>query len=652
MMARVLVVDDVHDTTDSLVRSLKKAGYDAVPAYSEKKAYELLKQSAFDVVVTDMMMEKPDSGLQVLKEAKKLDPYVEVIILTAYGEVRTAVPAMNLGAFDYIAKTPVHLGEHDLYDAVLDKIGHALIAKKICDNFNHEEVSIVCLLVGFDYYELPRESKRDKVVHMISQLSQNKELHLLEAVIKEIRPDLPGARAPIEDIETIMQRFVKRALERNPGIIAEVYNGILEISTAGVDAGAQAAFPLVLRQELESIPGFASADSELSLQHTPQRLLQSLRAKARTGQEGSIRIIPISDLHYDRKAEAEAQSGANVGAEDSLPVRRDSQRTKGRVRRNDESQAGMPAPPGESEPGVLKGTDAPSEGSPAGEFFYQVNSVPSAPSPPGPERRVDLKSLGYSIGSRSGKVDYPVLARRFSESSGILDGRGAKAPGIDRRDIMWVREIARRVSSPVAGAIAFVPASTAQGVQAIPGARHLGKHSAEAVATRYAFLRVDVAEHSEILKHHKTDLVNLTFDKFKLYVNEEAQLRGGEVWSWQGDGGLCVFKDADCEDRATLSAASILTGMRVFNMEQNLLPVDLEACIAVHAGYLTAHAPAGDRGSIHSEVINFVSHLEKEVGKNTICISADVFGELSEQIKKRFSLQGTFEDKEIYIYNF
>jgi DNA-binding response OmpR family regulator len=130
-MARVLVVDDVHDTTDSLVRSLKKVGCDVAPAYSETEALQLLRQSAFDVVVTDMMMEKPDSGLQVLKEAKKLDPYVEVIILTAYGEVRTAVPAMKLGAFDYVEKTTEDYDERDVYDIITALVERCIDSRQV-----------------------------------------------------------------------------------------------------------------------------------------------------------------------------------------------------------------------------------------------------------------------------------------------------------------------------------------------------------------------------------------------------------------------------------------------------------------------------------------------------------------------------------------
>lgn len=125
-MPRILVVDDMRDTTDSLVRMLRQEGYDATASYSEKSAIDLLRQNAFDVVVTDMLMEKPESGLEVLKEAKKLDPYIEVIVLTAYGEVKTAVPAMKLGAFDYVEKITESYGEDDVYDIVATLVARCI----------------------------------------------------------------------------------------------------------------------------------------------------------------------------------------------------------------------------------------------------------------------------------------------------------------------------------------------------------------------------------------------------------------------------------------------------------------------------------------------------------------------------------------------
>ena len=122
-MSRILVVDDMRDTTDSLVRLLRRAGHDATASYSAEKAFDLLRRNAFDVIVTDMLMERPDSGLEVLREAKKLDPHVEVIVLTAYGEVKTAVPAMKLGAFDYVEKITEDYDENDVYDIITALVG-------------------------------------------------------------------------------------------------------------------------------------------------------------------------------------------------------------------------------------------------------------------------------------------------------------------------------------------------------------------------------------------------------------------------------------------------------------------------------------------------------------------------------------------------
>ena len=128
-MGRILVVDDILDVADNLVRSLERVGYDAIPAYSEKEAIKLLQQNVFDVVVTDMYMEDPESGLKVLEAAKNLDPDVEVIIMTSYGEVKTAVPAMKLGAFDYIEKDAEYYGK-DVYDVIIDLVNSCIDSRQ------------------------------------------------------------------------------------------------------------------------------------------------------------------------------------------------------------------------------------------------------------------------------------------------------------------------------------------------------------------------------------------------------------------------------------------------------------------------------------------------------------------------------------------
>ena len=66
-------------------------------------AVELLEKTNFDLIITDLIMEATD-GIQVLKKAKELDPEVQVIILTGYGDLNSAIKAMRNQADDYLLK--------------------------------------------------------------------------------------------------------------------------------------------------------------------------------------------------------------------------------------------------------------------------------------------------------------------------------------------------------------------------------------------------------------------------------------------------------------------------------------------------------------------------------------------------------------------
>lgn len=123
MTAKILLVDD--DTTFCLMLKtwLTKRGFSVEEAFSCKEAVGKLKKSAYDVVLTDLRLPDED-GLQVLQEAKKLLLGVQVILMTGYADISTAVQAMKLGAFDYVAK-PV------IPDEILKKIQEALEHKDL-----------------------------------------------------------------------------------------------------------------------------------------------------------------------------------------------------------------------------------------------------------------------------------------------------------------------------------------------------------------------------------------------------------------------------------------------------------------------------------------------------------------------------------------
>jgi two-component system NtrC family response regulator len=100
---KILVIDDDESLRRVLEYNLAQEGYAVLTAGSGEQGLELLKKEGADLVVTDVRMPGMD-GLQVLEGVHKLDPNIQVIILTAFGTIETAVEAMKAGAFHYISK--------------------------------------------------------------------------------------------------------------------------------------------------------------------------------------------------------------------------------------------------------------------------------------------------------------------------------------------------------------------------------------------------------------------------------------------------------------------------------------------------------------------------------------------------------------------
>ena len=100
---RILIVDDEPLTRKSLYEILKKRGFDVSGAASGEEALSVLIKEKPDIVITDFKMHGI-SGIGLLKEIKKIDSGIAVILITGYGSIDSAVEAMKEGAFDYITK--------------------------------------------------------------------------------------------------------------------------------------------------------------------------------------------------------------------------------------------------------------------------------------------------------------------------------------------------------------------------------------------------------------------------------------------------------------------------------------------------------------------------------------------------------------------
>jgi len=115
---KLLLVDDEVGYLDVLAKRLTHRGFKVTTASSGAEAIRALRKWEFDLAVVDLKMEDMD-GIEVLKVLKKMDPALQVIILTGHGSERAARDGIAHGAFDYLIK-PIGL------DPLIARISAAL----------------------------------------------------------------------------------------------------------------------------------------------------------------------------------------------------------------------------------------------------------------------------------------------------------------------------------------------------------------------------------------------------------------------------------------------------------------------------------------------------------------------------------------------
>ncbi len=112
---RLIIIDDEPIVGKRLRQVFGKMGFSVETFTNSLKAVQFMEKNPFDIVVTDFKMEELD-GMEVLREAKRINPNARVIIITGYAKPETAKEAFKNGVFDFMVK-PFRLEE--LKEAVL-----------------------------------------------------------------------------------------------------------------------------------------------------------------------------------------------------------------------------------------------------------------------------------------------------------------------------------------------------------------------------------------------------------------------------------------------------------------------------------------------------------------------------------------------------
>lgn len=121
MSSKILVIDDDTAFCVMLKTFLQKKGFEVINAFNSQEAEEEIRKQVFDIVLTDIRLPDGD-GLQILKLVKETSLETQVILMTGYTDIKTAVNAIKMGAFDYVGK-PINP------DEILHTIGLALNKK-------------------------------------------------------------------------------------------------------------------------------------------------------------------------------------------------------------------------------------------------------------------------------------------------------------------------------------------------------------------------------------------------------------------------------------------------------------------------------------------------------------------------------------------
>lgn len=282
--ARILIVEDELIARENLDHVLSREGYDIVAVESGQQAFQELEKGEFDLVMTDLRMQQVD-GLQVLERTKELFPDTEVIMITGYATVSSAVEAIQKGAYHYLAK-PYNIAEMRI-----------LVRKALDKRWLRQEV-----------IDLKRQVESQKGLPLL--IGKTPQMEALKSTIQQIAPTEAtvlilgetgtGKELVAKAIHHLSHRVDQRFLAINCGAFSEE---LLANELFGHEREAFTGARGVKKGLLESAPGGSIlldeiGDMPLSMQVKLLRVLQEktlIRVGGTTEIPVDIRILAATN---------------------------------------------------------------------------------------------------------------------------------------------------------------------------------------------------------------------------------------------------------------------------------------------------------------------------------------------------------------------
>ena len=191
---QILFVDDDRQVLSVVKGYLSPQGYRVTVVENGLDAFELIKEGDFDIVFADLKMPEFD-GLELLQAIKEYRPEIEVIILTGYGTIESAIKALKLGSYDYLQK-PIDLERlKALIDRIIEKKKiekeNILIKRRLKERYKYEQLVGTSLKMQEIYEIIDKIGPRSPTVLIQGESGTGKELVARVIHQKSDRKDKP-----------------------------------------------------------------------------------------------------------------------------------------------------------------------------------------------------------------------------------------------------------------------------------------------------------------------------------------------------------------------------------------------------------------------------------------------------------------------------
>lgn len=202
-MRLLLIEDDIH-LANGLRESLRNQGYSADLVLNGREGLTAIKSGDFDSIILDLGLPDID-GLDVLKQAKKINRNLPILILTARDDIESKVKGLDLGADDYLAKpfsmdellarlrvierrVGTHVSSIITHNSVeIDTQGHTVTVKGVGENFSRREYMILKSLLE----NIGRIQSKEQLENKLYEWGEEVASNTIEVHISNIRKKLP-----------------------------------------------------------------------------------------------------------------------------------------------------------------------------------------------------------------------------------------------------------------------------------------------------------------------------------------------------------------------------------------------------------------------------------------------------------------------------